>query len=158
MKKIISLVSCVTVLGSIGIAEARQLPLTHPAQSCSPTSGHTLKMEVESQKVVVAAGTRAHFLVKVTRGLDEHNHPRQAAEGVRVWITLSPERRPLFGAGITDETGTALVTIPIPRRAPRGWLDAVGHARINYPGGPCLSPSEVGRWQDRRVVRVISSN
>lgn len=158
MKKIISLVACLLVLASTGIAEAREAPAA-TQKHCSPlVEANTLKMEVEAQEVVVPAGGTARFLVTVTRGVDNHNDPRRPAKGAEVWILLSPEWRPAWGGAITDETGTAVVTIRIPRRGLRGWLEGVGRATISYGEKPCRSAEESDGWAEERVVRIASTS
>lgn len=158
MKKRISLVSCFIVLGSMGIAEAREASVMQVSETCAPATAETLRMEVESQMAIVAAGGRARFSITVTRGVDNRNDPRVPVEAAEVRLILTSEHGELFAAGVTDETGTALLSIRIPRSAPRGWLDAIGHASVRYGENHCLSPQEAGRWEERRVLRIISSS
>lgn len=159
MKKIISLISCVAVVGSMGIAEAREaLPLSSQGQCSGLVEANTLNMEVEAQRVVVTAGKTARFLVTVTRGADDSTDPRQPASGAKVWIVLSPELHPVWGGGVTDETGTALVSIRIPERGLRGWLEGMGRATITYGEPPCRTAEEVDGWEAQRALKVEQSS
>lgn len=159
MKKIISLVSCVAVVGSMGIAEAREaLPLSSQEQCSGLAEANTLKMEVEAQRLVVTAGRTARFLVTVTRGADDRTDPRQPAAGAKVWIVLSPDLRPVWGGGETDKTGTALVSVRIPEQGLRGWLEGAGRATITYGEPPCRTAEEVGAWEAQRALKVEQSS
>lgn len=159
MKKIISLISCLAVVGSMGIAEAREaLPVTSQEQCSGLAQAETLKMEVEAHKLVVTAGRTARFLVTVTRGAGDHADPRQPAEGANILMVLSPDRHPVWGGGVTDETGRALVSFRIPEQGLRGWLNAVGRATVTYGDPPCRSAEEIDTWEARRALRVKRSS
>lgn len=156
MKKVISLVACLLVLGSTGIAEAGEAPAATQDQCSSLAEANTLKLEVKAQKVVVPAGETARFLVTVTRGVDNHNDPRRPAAGAKVWIVLSPELKPIWGGAVTDETGTALISVRIPKRGLRGWLEGAGRATITYGDEPCHYAEENDGWEDPRALRITS--
>lgn len=159
MKKIISLISCALVVGSMGIAEAREaLPAGSQEQCSGLAEANTLKMEVEAQRLVVAAGKTARFLVTVTRGADDRTDPRQPAPGAKVWLVLSPDLRPVWGGGVTDKTGTALISMRIPERGLRGWLEGAGRATITYGEPPCRTAEEVDGWEAQRALRVARSS
>lgn len=154
-KKVVSLISCLIVVGSMGIAEAREASRLVSGQGCSAiTEVQTLQMEVKAQKVVVRSGDTARFLVTVTRGVDGTDAPRHPAADAKVWVVLSPELRPVWDLAVTDETGAALLSIRIPKSGLQGWVDGVGHASVSYGEEPCRTVEEVDRWEQQRILKI----
>lgn len=128
----------------------------HATRACgSPTEAHTLQMEVVPETQTVHRGNSARFDVTVTRGVDEHNGSRTPAEGVDVWLVLSPRWRPMWRRAVTEADGTATITLRIGTGARLGETSAVGFALIEHARTVCgLTVSEWDDWKEARIVTV----
>lgn len=122
---------------------------------------HTLIVSIRPISNSVAPGEAAEFRARVVRkadldpGLtadlpdasradDERAQVEQPVEGALVAMIFTLPGLPAWGSAVTDEKGTATISVKVRRSAPAGTYDGNIYAAREVAEGPCVHLAEEG--------------
>lgn len=172
MKKIVVVVSALFLLA--GAACSSDQTETNPAAfgvdeagdkdlKCQDLDGenlHTLEVSIQPINDSVKAGDSAAFRARVVRKADldkdlaadlpsasraaDDGTVEQPVEGAAVMMAFSLPALPAWGAAVTDEKGSATITVKVRRSAPAGAYDGNAYAHREVAEGPCVHVAEEG--------------
>ena len=165
MRRIVTLMSTV----AISMATFVAAPPTSSAGSCmlETVALKTFDLTVKGKKKAYEVGDTAHIEVTVLRpskedpaGLGTYTEPPEQypAENVNAGIGLRVGDVFLFGHGMTDKKGKAIVDIKLESWTPAGSALADAFAWNVVQDTPCLRVEENGYTQKPNVFKVIKPN
>lgn len=103
---------------------------------CGPTTTRTLKLTMDAARPSYAPGEVAKVRVRVTREVAGYETD-VATAGTRVVVSAHAGDVIMYGGGVTDERGRAIVKVKVKRIAPTGPADGFSYAWRRLVG-PCF--------------------
>lgn len=164
MRKVLSL-SVALAMGAAGGGGGDQKPRAAVRNAgCANETLPTFKVEGRALKPRYRPGDTAKVAVSVKRSLEGLGLTRSAGaevhhggvEDAMVGIQLTMGAVRVAGAAVTNETGRAVVEIPLPKNSPGGWAIGGGRGWKDLVSQPC-PVTEEGILRTAKLFRISAT-